>query len=103
MSLDGNKLANVQRHIMNKKRLREFELREIKEKVIVDVKDIDFRNLVITDGDVDDRDEGADGLSCTDLDTRVGRKRKNDQRENLNHIETLGYIPNDKVLKISLN
>ena len=39
MNLDGNKLVNVRRDIMNKKRLTDFELREIKEKVIADVKD----------------------------------------------------------------
>ena len=57
MNLYGNKLANVRRDIMNKKRLTDFELREIKEKVIADVKDIDSRNLGIRDGDVDDKDE----------------------------------------------
>ena len=41
LNLDGNKSANVWRVIMNKKRLTDFELTEIKEKVIVDVKDID--------------------------------------------------------------
>ena len=30
MNLNGNKLANVWRYIMNKKRLTDFELREIK-------------------------------------------------------------------------
>ena len=41
MNLVGNKLTNVRRDIMNKKRLTDFELREIKEKIIADVKDID--------------------------------------------------------------
>ena len=57
MNVYGNKLANVRRDIMNKKRLTDFELREIKEKVIADVKDIDSRNLGIRDGDVDDKDK----------------------------------------------
>ena len=41
MNLDGNKLANVRRDIMNKKRLTDFEIREIKQKLITGVKDID--------------------------------------------------------------
>ena len=41
MNLVGNKLTNVRRDIMNKKRLTDFELREIKEKIIADAKDID--------------------------------------------------------------
>ena len=41
MNLVGNKLTNVRRDIMNKKRLTDFELREIKENIIADVKDID--------------------------------------------------------------
>ena len=35
---------------MNKKRLTDFELREIKEKVIADVKDIGSGNVGIRDG-----------------------------------------------------
>ena len=41
MNIVGNKLTNVRRDIMNKKRLTDFELREIKENIIADVKDID--------------------------------------------------------------
>ena len=44
MNLNGNKLANVRRDIMNKKRLADIELRQIKEKVIADVKDTDSGN-----------------------------------------------------------
>ena len=40
MNLNGNKLANIWRDIMNKKRLTDFELGEIKEKVIADVKNM---------------------------------------------------------------
>ena len=40
MNLNGNKLANVWRDIMNKKRLTDSELGEIKEKVIADVKNM---------------------------------------------------------------
>ena len=47
MNLDGNKLANVRRDIMNKKRLTDFEIREIKQKVITGVKDIDSGNEVL--------------------------------------------------------
>ena len=47
MNLDGNKLANVRRDIMNKKRLTDFEIREIKQKVITSVKDIDSGNEVL--------------------------------------------------------
>ena len=57
MNLNGNNLANVRRDTMNKKRLTDIELREIKEKVIADVKDVDFGNVDISDGDVDDRDD----------------------------------------------
>ena len=56
---------------MNKKRLTDIELRETKEKFIADVKDIDYGNVGIRDGDVDDRDEGTGGTSCPDADTRV--------------------------------
>ena len=47
MNLDGNKLANVRRDIMNKKRLTDFEIREIKQKVITGVKDINSGNEVL--------------------------------------------------------
>ena len=57
MNLNGNKLANVRRDIMNKERLTDFELRELKERVIADVKHIDSGNEDIRDGDADDRDE----------------------------------------------
>ena len=40
MNLNRNKFPNVRRDIMNNKRLTDFELKEIKGKVIVDVKDI---------------------------------------------------------------
>ena len=43
---------------MNKKRLTDFELRGIKEKIIADVKDIDSGNADVKDEDVDYRDEG---------------------------------------------
>ena len=59
MNLNGNKLANVRTDIVNKKRLTDFELREIKEQVIADVKDIDSGNIGIRDGHVDDRDQGT--------------------------------------------
>ena len=49
MNLNGNKLANVRRDIMNNKRLTDVELREIKEKVIADVKDIDTGYVGIRD------------------------------------------------------
>ena len=103
MNLNGNKLANVRRDIMNNKRLTDVELREIKEKVIADVKDIDSGNVGIRDGDVDDRDEGTGSTSCTDADTRVARTRYVDLRENLNHTETLDNILIDEGLEISLN
>ena len=48
MNLNEHKLANVDKGIMNKKRLKDFGLREIKEKFIVDVKDIDSGNLDIS-------------------------------------------------------
>ena len=53
--------------------MTDFELTEIKEKVIADVKDIDSGNVGIRDGDVDDRDEGTGGVGCTDADTKVAR------------------------------
>ena len=96
MNLNGNKLANVRRDITNKKRLTDFELKEIKEKVIADVKDIDSRNVGIRDGDVDDRNEDIGGVTCTDADTRVVRARYVDQRENINHMSALYDIPIDK-------
>ena len=96
MNLNGNKLANVRRDIMNNKRLTDVELREIKEKVIADVKDIDSGNVGIRDGDVDDRDEGTASTSYTDADTRVARKRYVDQRESRNHTGILDDIPIDE-------
>ena len=96
MNLNVNKLANVQRDIINKKRLTDSELREINEKVIADVKDIDSGNVGIRDGDVDDRDEGTGGTSCTYADTRVARTKYVDQRENVNHTGTLDDIPIDE-------
>ena len=96
MNVNQNKLANVQRDIMNKKRLTDIELREIKEKVIPDLKGIDSGNVGIKDGDVDDRDEDTGSTSCTDADTRVARKRYVDQRENVNHTGTLDDIPIDE-------
>ena len=89
MNLDGNKLANLWRDIMNKKELTDFALREIKEKVIADVKDIDSGNVGIRDGDVDDRDESTGGASYTDIDTRVPRTRNV-------KIKALGDIPIDE-------
>ena len=44
-NLDGYKLANTRRDIMNKERLTDFELREIKEKITANVKDIDSGNV----------------------------------------------------------
>ena len=96
INLNQNKLGNVQRDIINKKRLTEIELREIKEKVIPDLKDIDSGNVGIRDGDVDDRDEDTGSTSCTDADTRVSRKRYVDQRENVKHTGTLDDIPIDE-------
>ena len=81
---------------MNKKRLTDFELKEIKEKVIADVKDIDSGNVDIRDGDADDKDEGTGGINCTDADTRVVRARYVDQRENVNHMRALDDIPIDE-------
>ena len=96
MNLNGNKLANVLKDLMNKKRLTDFEIREIKEKVITDVKDIDSENVGIRDEDIDDRNEGTGGVSCTDADTKVARTRYVDQRENANHIGALDNIPIDE-------
>ena len=78
---------------MKKKRLTDIVLREIKEKVIADVKDIDSGNVGIRDGDVSDRDEGTGSTSYTDADTRVARKRYLDQTENVSHTGTLDDIP----------
>ena len=78
---NGNKLANVRSDIMNKKRLTDFELRELKEKVIPDVKDGDSGNVGIRDGSIDDKDEGTGSVSCTDADTRGARTRYVDQRK----------------------
>ena len=47
MNWNKHKLANVRKDIMNKKRLTDFGLREIKEKVIADVKDINSENVGI--------------------------------------------------------
>ena len=46
----------------------------------------------IRDRGVDDSDEGADGVSCTDADTREAMTRNNDQRENVNHIRAIDDI-----------
>ena len=96
MNLNENKLANIRRDIMNKTRLTDFELRDIKEKVINDVKDIDSGNVGSRDGGVDDRDEGTGGVCYTDADTRVARTRNIDQRKNVNHIGVLDDIPTDE-------
>ena len=96
MNLNGNELANVRRDIMNKKRLTNLELREIKEKVITYVKDIDSGNLGIRDWHVDDRDERTSGVSCTDADTKVARTRYVGQRENVNYTGALYDIPIDE-------
>ena len=96
MNLNGNNLGNVRRDIMNKKRLTDFRLRGIKEKVITDVKDINSGNAYTADGGVDDRDEGTGGVSYTDGDTRVAKARDVDQRENVNQTAALDDIPIDK-------
>ena len=88
---------------MNKKRLTDIELREIKEKVIVDVKDIDSGNVGIRDGDVYDRDEVTGSTSYTDRDTRVARKRYVYRTENVNHTGTLDDIPIEEGLEMSLD
>ena len=71
------------RDFMNKKRLTDFQLTEIKEKVVADVKDIDSGNVSIMDGEMDERDEGTGGVNWTDADTRIARSRYVDQGENL--------------------
>ena len=48
MNLNVHKLANVRKGIMNKKRLTDSGLREIKEKIIADMKDIDSGNVGIS-------------------------------------------------------
>ena len=73
MTLNGSKVADVRRDSLNKKRLTDFELRDIKKKVIADVKN--SGNAGIRDGDDDDRDEGTGGVNCTDADTRVAITR----------------------------
>ena len=57
--------------------------------------DTDSGNVGIRDGDVDDRDEGTGGVSCTDADAREARTRNVDQRENMNHVGALDDIPID--------
>ena len=96
MNVNGNKLANVRRDAMNMKRLTDFELREIKKKVIPVVKDTDSGNVGIKDEDVNDMDEGIGAVSCTDSVTRLARIRYVDQRENINHIGVLDDIPLDE-------
>ena len=76
--------------------MTDFELSEISEKVIADVKDIDSGNVGIRVGDGDDRDKVTGGVSCTDADTRVARAIYVDQRENVNHIGALDHIPIDE-------
>ena len=97
MNLNGNKLVKVRSDIMNKKRLTDFELSEIKGKLIADVKDIDSGNVVIRDDDVDDKEEGTSGVICTDADTRVARTGYVDLRENISHIGSLDDIPINEV------
>ena len=48
MNVNEPKLADVRKGIMNNKRLTDFGSREIKEKVIADVKDIDSGNVDIS-------------------------------------------------------
>ena len=103
MKSDGNKLANIRTDIMNKKRLTDFELREIKEKFIADVKDIDSGNVGIRNGDVDDSDESTGGISYTDVDTRAAMTRNVNKREHVNYIRTLGDIPIDEESEDELN
>ena len=67
------------------------------------MKDTDSGSVGIRDVDVDDKDEGNSGTSCTDADTRVARTMYVDLRENLNHTETLDNILIDEGLEISLN
>ena len=97
MNLNANKLVKVRSDIMNKKRLTDFELREIKGKLIADVKNIDSGNVVIRDDDVDDKEEGTGGVICTDADTRVARTGYVDLRENIRHIRSLDDIPINEV------
>ena len=97
MNLNGNKLVKVRSDIMNKKRLTDFELSEIKGKLIADVKDMDSGNVVIRDDDVDDKEEGTGGVICTDADTRVARTGYVDLRENISHIGSLDDIPINEV------
>ena len=89
INLDGNKLANVRTDITNKKRLKDFEFKEIKERVTTDVKDIEG----IRDGYVDHRDKGTSGVHCTDADTGEAMIKYVDQKENINHIRAVGDIP----------
>ena len=81
---------------MNNKRFTDIELREIKEKIMADVKDIDSGNVGIRGADVDDRDEGTGSKSCTDADTRVAGRGYVDKRENINHTGTLDDITIDE-------
>ena len=76
--------------------MTDVELREIKEKVIADVNDIDSGKVGIRDGNYDDRYEGIGGTSCTDSGTIVARTRYVDHRGNVNHTGTLYDIPIDK-------
>ena len=76
INLDGNNLANVRRDIMNKKRLKDFKLKETKQKVTAGAKD----TLGIRDGYVDDRDKGTSGVSCTDADTGEAMIKNVDQK-----------------------
>ena len=81
---------------MKKKRLTDFELREIKEKVTAGVKDVDSWDVGIRNRDVDDRDEGTGGVSFTEADTRESGKRNLDQRESVNRTGALDDIPIDE-------
>ena len=60
------------------------------------MKDIDSGNVGTRDRDADDRDEGTDGVSCTDTDTRVAKLKYADQREHGSHIEALDDISIDE-------
>ena len=95
MILDGYKLANVQRDIMNNKRLTDFELTEIKEKATTYAKDIDSGNAGISYGDVDDRDEVTGSVSCTDAGVRKARTKNIAQKEYVNHMRALDHITID--------
>ena len=57
------------------------------------MKDIDSGNVGIRDEDVDCRNAGTGGVSCTDADTRETRTRNVDQRENVKHTRALNDIP----------